>query len=143
MGSRTIFRSAIAGLAYCAAVFAAGFALGALRVALLTPAFGETFAVMLELPVMLTVSWVASSWIVAWRDVPAKVADRLVMGGAAFAVLMVAEIGVSVFVFGRSLSEHLTHYRELPALLGLAGQIAFASFPLIQCMDFANPRCQP
>jgi ABC-type polysaccharide/polyol phosphate export permease len=53
------------------------------------------------------------------------------MGALAFALLMLAELALSMLAFGRSVSAHLALYRELPALLGLAGQIAFATFPVM------------
>lgn len=52
MGTRPFLRAAIAGLAYFAVVFAAGFALGVLRVLFAMPILGETVAVLFELPVM-------------------------------------------------------------------------------------------
>lgn len=60
------------------------------------------------------------------------VPERLVMCTTAFLVLMVAEIGVSIFGFDRTLAQHLDHYSTLAAQLGLVGQIAFAFFPLLQ-----------
>jgi hypothetical protein len=113
-------------------VFAAGFGLGTFRVLVLAPTLGEIAAVLIELPILLAVSWVASRWLITRFDVQKLVSARLVMGGIAFAVLLVAEIGVSVFGFGRSLSAHLDQYRQLPALIGLVGQVAFASFPIVQ-----------
>lgn len=128
-----VLRAAAAGLAYFGVVFAAGFGLGVLRVLILMPGLGEGPAVVLELPFMLALSWVACGWLIARLDVRARLTDRLVMGGLAFATLLIAEIGVSAFAFGRSLAVHLSHYRELPALLGLVGQLAFAAFPVIRC----------
>ncbi len=132
MGNRPILRSAMAGLVYFAVAFAAGFALGTLRVLVLIPRLGETSAVLLELPIMLALSWMACRWLIARFDVPRLTMARLVMGGLAFAVLILAEIGVSVFGFQRTLSEHLEHYRQPSALLGLAAQIAFAAFPVVR-----------
>lgn len=125
-------RAAWAGLAYFSVVFAAGFALGTLRVLLLVPRMGESKAVLLELPVILAVSWLACRRLVVRFDVPPSPAARLAMGGIALAVLLLAEIGVSVLGFGRTLSAHFEHYRHLPGLVGLAGQLVFASFPLLQ-----------
>ena len=134
MAVRPILRSSIASLAYFGVVFAAGFALGTLRVLILIPRLGENKAVLLELPIILALSWMACRWLIARFDVPTTALDRLVMGGLAFAVLMLAEFGVSVFGLDRSLSEHLEHYRHVPAALGLAGQIAFAAFPVVQSL---------
>ena len=121
-----------AGLAYMAAVFAAGFILGTLRVFIITPKLGELAAMSMELPIMLAISWLICPWINAYFAVPVWVSARLVMGGVAFAALMIAETTLSVLAFGRPLTEHLSRYREWPTLLGLAGQIAFAAIPMLQ-----------
>jgi hypothetical protein len=120
-----------AGVAYFAIIFAIGFALGMLRVLFVVPRFGETNAVLLELPVMLSLSWISCVWLVRHFTVPPGVAQRLTMGGVAFAMLMLGEVGVSIVGFGRTLVGHLAAYQETAAQLGLAAQIAFALFPLV------------
>jgi hypothetical protein len=47
-----------AGMAYFTFVLAAEFVFGTVRVPVLTPHLGEIGAVLLELPIMLAVSWV-------------------------------------------------------------------------------------
>jgi hypothetical protein len=121
-----------AGVLYFAIVFAAGFGLGALRVTVIAPLLGETGAVLLELPVMLTLSWIVCAWLVRRQGVPGAAAARVAMGVSAFALLMAAEAGVSVFAFGRSLVEHFEAYRAATAQIGLAAQVAFLAFPLLQ-----------
>jgi hypothetical protein len=128
----------LAAFAYFAIAFAAGFALGTVRVLAVVPLVGELGAVALELPVMLAVSWLAAGWCVRWFAVPARAGPRLVMGGLAFVLLMLAELGVSVAAFGRSPAEHLATYRNLPALAGLAAQVGFALFPWVRTMTGAK-----
>lgn len=123
-----------AGAAYFAIVFAAGFALGAARVVVIAPALGELGAVLVELPLMLVVSWLACRWLARRFVVPAYAEPRAVMGGLAFALLMLAESAVSVFALGRTPTEHWNAYRSAPALAGFAGQLAFAAFPLVQAV---------
>jgi hypothetical protein len=113
-------------------VFAIGFVLGTVRVLVVIPCFGETSGVLLELPLMLTAAWFICRKLILRLNVPSNAGDRLIMGGLAFALLMVAEIGVDVVAFGRPLLEHLEAYRSASAALGLAGQIAFGLFPFIQ-----------
>lgn len=132
MRRRPMLRAALAGLVYFGIVFAVGFALGALRFFVLIPRLGETIGVLLELPIILTLAWMVSRWLIARFDIPEIFHLRLVMGGCAFALLMLAEIGGSAIGFGQTLSEHMEQYRKLPALLGLAGQTAFAAFPVVQ-----------
>lgn len=120
------------GFAYFLIAFAAGFALGTLRTLLIVPAIGETAAVALELPIMLTISWVACGWVLRRFALPPEPGVRLVMGVTALVLLLAAEAGVSVLLAGRSLAEHFALYREAPALLGLIGQVAFALFPVLR-----------
>jgi len=121
-----------AGVAYFAVVFAAGFVLGALRVLAIAPQVGETAAVLVELPIILTVSWLACGWIVR-RFLSAPGAGALLtVGAVAFVLLMAAEAGLSVFAFGRSLGEHLDTDRTASGAIGLGGQVVFALLPLIR-----------
>lgn len=121
-----------AGVAYFGLVFAIGFALGTIRVLVVIPRFGDTNAVLIELPIMLALSWMACAWAVRRFAVPPRTVARLVMGAAAFALLMLGEVAVSVFGFGRTVAEHLATYQTPGAQLGLAAQLAFALFPWVQ-----------
>ena len=121
-----------AGLLYVALVFAAGFVMGVVRVLVLAPALGETGAVAAEVPVMLAISWAAAGFAVRRFAVPPRAAPRLAMGGLAFAVLMALEAALSLWLFGRTLAEHLSVYAGLPARIGLAGQVVFALIPALR-----------
>ena len=121
-----------AGLIYFIIVFSTGFALGTVRVLLVVPRLGETAAVLIEAPIMLVVSWVAARWCIKLFGVSVSLSLRALMGTTAFSLLMLAELGVSVFAFGRSLSEHVAGYLTIGGGIGLAAQVAFGFFPLIQ-----------
>lgn len=121
-----------AALAYFAPVFAAGFALGTLRVLLLAPALGGVAAVALELPVMLALAWVAARWAAERFEVPAAAAPRLAMGGLAFVLLIAAEAALGIWGFGRGGTEIVAGFVTAEGILGLAGQVAFAFVPLVQ-----------
>ncbi len=125
-------RAVLAGVLYFGLVFVLGFILGTLRVLVLEPRLGSTGAVFLELPVMLAASWLLCGWLIGLLRVSPAIGARLTMGGTAFALLMLAELGVSILVFGRSPAEHLATYRSWGAILGLAAQIAFAAMPLVR-----------
>ena len=129
---RALSSAARAGVAYFGIIFAAGFLLGILRVLILVPWSGELYAVLFELPVILILSWIVSRRLIARLSVPQKVVARLVMGGLAFCLLMLAEIGVSTLAFGQPLSDFSARYQSASAQLGLAGQVLFALFPVIQ-----------
>lgn len=120
-----------AGFVYWAIAFSAGFVLGTLRELLVRPRLGETAAVIIELPIMLAISFVGARWTVRRFGVPDRAADRLIMGALAFGLLMLAETLVGIALFGRTPSQQAESYRNLPNLIGLLGQIAFALFPLV------------
>jgi hypothetical protein len=122
----------LAGAIYFGVVFAAGFALGAVRVTLLVPAVGEPVAVALELPLLLLWSWWTCGWCLRRFAVPASVAARALMSSVAFALLMAAEIALDAALNGRDLAAHFARYGSTTALVGLAGQLLFALFPLLR-----------
>lgn len=119
-----------AGALYFAIVFAAGFVLGALRVTAIMPLIGELPAVALELPIILFISWIVCRRLVAQFSVPAMASHRAAMGALAIGLLMLAELGLSVLVFDRSVAEYLAGLQTVPGLMGLGGQIVFALMPL-------------
>jgi hypothetical protein len=127
-----------AGLLYFVIVFATGFVLGTLRVIVLLPLIGQIAAVALELPVMLAISWLACSKLATQFSVPAKIPHRLTIGAVAFGLLLLAEFGLSVFAFNRSGAEYFALSLTTSGLLGLAGQIAFGLFPLLQLRQKNN-----
>lgn len=81
-------------VAYFSSVFVIAFVLGSFRVLVMAPRFGEVVSVLLEAPIILTVSWVASRWTARRFGVARDVLPRLLMGAAAFALLMFAELGL-------------------------------------------------
>ena len=118
------------GAIYFTLVFAVGFALGVVRTLLLAPRMGATAAVLLELPLILLAAWVICARLLRGRRL--GVAQALAAGAVAFVLLMLAEAALGVGLAGRSVAEHLAHYRSTPGLLGLSGQLAFAAFPFLQ-----------
>ncbi|CAN5529523.1 hypothetical protein BH10PSE14_BH10PSE14_19640 [soil metagenome] len=125
-------RITTAALAYFLTVFGLGFALGTLRVLFIIPRIGETAAVLLELPVMLAASWVAAGWCVRRFAVPPRTSARLAMGLLAFALVMVAELGLAVLLFGQSPAQHFAAYRHFAGAAGLAAQGGYALFPALR-----------
>ena len=119
-----------AGAIYFFVVFTAGFAFGTLRTLVIAPPIGDLIAVVLELPLMLAISWIACGWVLRRIRVPNLTYHRIAMGAFAFILLMVAEVLMSTQLAGLDLASHFALYRTLPVIIGLLGQIAFALFPL-------------
>lgn len=124
----------MAGMAYFGVIFALGFALGLARAVALNrwPGLDPALAIMLELPFMLAASWVCCGWLVRRCAVPTDLGSRMAMGVAAFTLLMMAEAALALWLLGRPLADHAAAYQETAHAIGLAGQIAFAAFPLMR-----------
>jgi hypothetical protein len=126
-----LLRASLAGLVYFAGVFALGFVLGTARVLVLEPTLGPLWPLFIELPVILAASWWFCRRVIQALKPGDNWEARLLMGVSAFAFLMAAELLLSTLVFGRTLMEHVSGWATAPGALGLIGQIAFASFPLV------------
>ena len=117
---------------YAGVVFAFGFVMGTIRALFVAPAIGEIYAVMLEIPVMLAVSWLSCLFVIRRFNVGTALAGRLTMGILAFCLLMMAEASLSMIAFGVTFGQHLEAYRTPAAMLGLGAQIVFGALPVIQ-----------
>ena len=123
-----------AGLIYFALVFALGFLLGTIRTVLVADlsGSGRLIDVLIELPIMLAASWVLCGFVVRWFSVAATVRARLVMGGFAFAFLILAEGLVGLLLFSRTPLAQLALYREASYAVGLAAQLIFGLMPMLR-----------
>ncbi len=119
-----------AGFVYFAIVYAAGFALGTLRVLAVAPALGDFAATLVELPIMLAVSWFACGLVLRRLFVPQ--AARLAMAATSLALLLLAELATGVFAFGLTPAGAAARMFATANWLGLAGQLLFAAFPLLR-----------
>ena len=126
MAMRTSLPALRLGALYAGAVFAAGFVLGALRTLVIAPRTGDLIAVLIELPIILGVSWLVFGAL-ARRPVPSKALTGLV----AFLVLMALELALSAVIAEGGVRGFLASWLTLPGAIGLAGQIAFALIPLV------------
>lgn len=121
-------RIASAAIVYWAMVFALGFVLGTVRVLWVIPLMGLIPATLIELPLILGGSWLASGWLLR-RFVNVRGSEALAVGALAFAILMAAECALAGVLIGQTPAQWLAGLAEPHALLGLAGQVMFALMP--------------
>ena len=105
MAAYNLFR---AGTTYFALVFSAAFVLGAIRTTVLERSTVQSelrklTAVLIELPIVLSISWKASAWVVRKQRISSGHIDRIVMGSVAFGLLMMAEFLLAVQAFDKTL----------------------------------------
>jgi hypothetical protein len=119
---------------YFGLVFALGFVLGTVRTLALAaaPEVSRFQAVLIEAPIMLAASWFACAFVITRCALPRTIAARAGMGGGAFVMLVLAELALAVWLAGLTPAEHLRAYAEPSHALGLAAQMAFGLFPLVQ-----------
>ena len=86
---------------------------------------------VIEAPIMLAAGWFVCHWCVDRLDARRTAPACSLMGLVAFLVLMSAEVGLGA-VFGRSMADQLAAYGLLSGAIGLAAQVIFAIFPVIQ-----------
>lgn len=122
----------IAGAAYFATVFAAGFIFGIIRETLIKPWIGEFRAVALETPFILTISWIASSHLMDSYRIGSSVTAAAIMSGFAFTLLMIVEIGSSLTIEQLKLRAYIQRFRQPAECLGLFVQILFGICPIAQ-----------
>lgn len=118
------------GLVYWAIVFTAAFAMGTFRTLWLTPRIGAVAAVLCEVPLMLTISWLTARKLLTRHPLP-RGRDRAIMGLCAFTILMLAECALAVLGFGQTPGQWAVSLTTTPGALGLAGQIGFAAMPWV------------
>lgn len=120
-----------AGIAYFGLVFAAGFAMGTVRVLFLVPRLGERLAELLEMPFMLVATWWAARFIVGHFALAGAVTVRLTTGLAGLALLLAAEILLAAVLQDRSLGDYIASRDPVSGTVYLAMLGLFAAMPMI------------
>ena len=123
-------RALIAGTAYFLALFALGFALGAIRVTFIAPRFGQLAATWVEVPVMLTAAFFLCHWAIQRWQVPRTPAIRWAMALWFLALLLIFETLLGVTLFARTLAEQWAALATSAGLLGLSAQTIAALLPV-------------
>jgi len=120
-----------AGLAYFALVFGAGFVLGALRVTLLVPRFGERIAELSEMPLMFAVIVIAARFVMRRFAGHFSIVARLGTGFLALGLLLAAELLLAVVLQDRSLADYVASRDSVSGSVYLAMLVLFALMPAV------------
>jgi hypothetical protein len=114
------------GILYFAVVFTFAFAMGAARALFTAPRLGSMAAVLMEVPILVTASWiVAPSTSQSIFTLP----QRALIGATAFTLTMVIEAMLSV-IMGGSVTDWVIALTTPAGLVGLTGQIIFGAMPI-------------
>jgi len=115
-------------------VFAAGFALGAIRTLWVVPRVGVRYAELMEAPLMLLVTIAAARRVVGRSE-----GNRLGVGLVGLGLLLAAEVGVAVGVRHLSLVDSIASRDPVSGTVYLLLVAAFAVMPLLVLRESAKP----
>ena len=118
-------------LSYFLIVFAAGFALGTVRVLLVVDAIGERNAELVESPVMAIVCAFAARYLVTKHRAKLNVARAALMGLIALSLLLIVEFTVVLSLRGLSLSEYFQTRDPVSGMAYIAGLVWYAAAPIV------------
>ncbi len=117
-----------AGAMYFTLVFVCAFMMGVVRTLWLVPMVGTTRAVLIEVPLVLTISWFIARSIVR-RQALDTASSRVAAGLIAFLLLMTAELALAGALADQTPAQWAASLFSVPGIIGLAGQIGFAAMP--------------
>lgn len=120
-----------AAIAYFVLVFGAGFVLGSIRVPFLVPRIGERYAELIESPIMFVVVVLAARFIVQRFSLPSSPAIRLLVGFAALALMMLAELLLTTVLQNVSVMEYIASRDPVSGSVYLLELLLFALMPYI------------
>jgi len=120
-----------AGLAYFALTFGAGFVLGPLRILVLVPRLGARAAELVEIPVMIGITWLAARWVTRRFSVPPQRGPRLSVGVMAGALLLLAEFTLVLRLRGLTLEEYFATRDPVSGTAYYAAVLLLVLMPLL------------
>lgn len=124
-------RAITAGFVYFAIIFAAGFAMGTVRVPFLVPRLGVRTAELLEMPVMFVVIVIAARYVVKRFAVPAAARTRLLVGFIALGALIAAELLLTAALQEQSIAQYIAGRDPVSGSVYLAMLALLAVMPLV------------
>ena len=128
---RNPIRIAMAGVAYFALVFGAGFILGSIRVPFIVPRLGERISELIEMPFMLIVVLFSARFIVRRFALPTTASVRLIVGLIALGLLLTAELLLAVALQSRTLGEYIASRDRVSGSVYLAMLVLFSIMPFV------------
>ncbi len=103
--------------------------MGVARVLVVAPLLGPAAAVLLEVPIVIAVSWVATRYLL--RNSTLTFLQLAMMGITAFILTMASEASLAELLQGENVAEWAASVATPLGLVGLAGQVIFAAMPIL------------
>jgi hypothetical protein len=116
-------------IVYFASVFSIGFVLGAARTLWIAPWLGERTAELAEMPVMVAVSFFAARALMRRRGGALGIRAAALVGVAALALLLCAELAVVFFALGQTLGDYVASRDPVSGSAYALALLLFAAMP--------------
>ena len=113
-------------------VLGTGFILGAFRVPFLVPRLGERWAELAEMPIMAGVIYFAAGYLLRHFPAIQSPARSLSAGILALLLSVAAELGLSLLLQNRTLSEYISSRDKISGSVYVALLLAFAVMPRLR-----------
>ena len=120
-----------ASLVYFALTFGAGFVLGPFRILVLVPRLGARTAELIEMPVMIGITWLAARWVTQKFSVPPERGPRLSVGVMAGVLLLLAEFTLVLRLRGLTLEEYFATRDPVSGAAYYAAVLLLMLMPLL------------
>jgi hypothetical protein len=128
-------KTVIAALVYFGLVLGTGFVLGMIRVPFIVPIIGERWAELAEMPIMATVIFISSGYILnRFPEIQTRTRS-LIAGFLALALLICAELGLAVALQRETLVEYIASRDKVSGAVYL---VLLAFFALMPRLRLAN-----
>jgi hypothetical protein len=124
----------IRSLVYFGVVFGVGFILGAIRVLLLVPRFGDRVAELIEAPLMLAAIYFAARFITKRFEASRRV-EFLHSGLVALLFMLAVEFSVVLALQGQSIREYLAERDPVAGTVYVVMLVIFAAMPYLVGRD--------
>ncbi len=124
-------RLVAARLIYVMIVFGVGFLLGLIRVLVLEPMAGPTFAVACEVSVLVAVMIPVARWLPARLELPLKVSMLVSMGLGALLLQQLADFAVGIYLRNLSATQIVATYFIPAGAIYALSLAAFAAMPVV------------
>ncbi len=124
-------RSLKPAVLYFALVLGTGFVLGSIRVPFVVPRLGERYAELLEMPIMFVAIVLAARHVVRRFTLSASPPLRLLVGFAALAMSIVAELLLAAWLQDRSVAQYIASRDPVSGSVYVGMLLLFALMPYI------------
>lgn len=120
-----------AGILYFAMVLGTGFILGLIRVPFLAPRFGDRYAELAEMPIMLVVIILAARYIVRRFALDLNFTSRLQVGFLALALSVAAELLLATLLQSQSITQYIASRDPVSGSVYIFLLLVFALMPML------------